>query len=222
MISERIFSRSYSSFWKDLLPFSEAFVRGVNSRWPKLDEPLHKHEPMERAVVNEAAVRLYRRTASGLSLDMINAIDSIHEAATWLNCAGIQIDEIGVEETLLMAGALQSRFGRSELLFAPMFRGCGILSACAADFIVHDILVEVKSGHRAFRSADFRQILTYLALNTIDERFRIESICLFNPRLWRELQIDVDNLCLQMAGAGAIDILPRIADFLATGIASGL
>ena len=223
MISERVFSRSYGSFWKDLLPFSEAFVRGLNSRWPKPDEPgVHRPEPMQRAVVNEAAVRLYRRLTLGEPLDMARAQDAINEASAWLNCVGIPIEDYGLEETLLMAGTLVSRFGHTGVIFSPEFRGCGILSSCAADFITADVLVEVKSGHRTFRSSDFRQVLIYLSLNLLDGSHKIERICLYNPRLWRELLISVDDLCLQMGGTNPADVLHRIADFVSTGVISGL
>jgi hypothetical protein len=222
MISERLLARSYSSFWKDLLPFSEAFVRGVNSRWERLTRPTSDYpEPLERAVVNEGAVRLFRLICEGKDFDASTALIAVQESAAWLDCPGIEIGAIGIWEVLGMAHRMHERFGSDNLTFAPSFRGCGILSACRADLLVRNTLVEIKSGYRSFRSQDFRQIIVYLTLNYLDESYVFDCVCLYNARTDRCVEIGVDELCRQLAGSSTNEVLARVADFITTGIVSG-
>jgi hypothetical protein len=223
MISERLFARSYASFWRDLLPFSEAFVRGLNSNWDKLERPTSEQpEPLERAVINEAAVRLFRLHTEGAAIDKEAACRAIQEAAAWLDCPEMEVGPFGVFEVSIMASELSHRFGNVNIVFAPPFRGCGILSSCQADFIVGEVLVEVKSGYRSFRSADLRQVLVYLALNYLDLKYMLGRACLYNARLNRGLDIGIDDLCRQLAGNASSDIFSRIADFVTSGVASGV
>lgn len=221
MISERLFSRSYSSFWRDLLPFSEAFVRGVNAQWDHLAPDAGDRDPIERAVINEGAVRLFRMLVERRrNIDKYAKL-AIQEAAEWLNCPDLPPEPWMIAETRLMASRLLTRYGRERLVFAPSFPGCGLISTCEADFLHFRTLVEVKSGHRGFRSADFRQILTYLALNDCAYSFDIAQIELFNARLERVVALSVDDLCVQVAGDTATEILSRIGHFITDGVPSG-
>jgi len=216
VISERLFARSYASFWRDLLPFSEAFVRGVNAQWPKLEESVGDFSPLDRAMVNEAAVRLYRRAVSK------SATAALKEAVAWLRCPEMEIEEWAVREVKEMSRRLRNRFGTQNVEFAPRFRGCGVLSPCEADLRIGARLIEVKAGYRNFRSVDFRQVLIYAALCDLERLMDMTEMTLINARLMREVSMSVEDLCGAMAGSSASDVLPRIVDFVSAGIASGL
>lgn len=221
MISERLFSRGYSSFWKDLLPFSEAFVRGVNGGWDKVDKDASASSSIERAVANEGAVRLYRDICSGAHPTPELAMAAIREAAEWIGCSSMSIEDWCIDEVQLMAMRLKTKYGKQDLVFSPSFLGCGVLGACQADILKRSTLIEVKSGHRTFRSPDFRQILTYAALNHSAPRYSIDSMSLYNARLDRAIDMSLDELCLQLAGDSPMEIFARIVEFAATGVESG-
>jgi hypothetical protein len=224
MMSERLFARSYSSFWRDLLPFSEAFVRGVNSQWPKLDDNDVEGSPLERALINEAAVRYYRRTCEGERGVRKTAEQAVKDAAEWLKCPELaaELEPSAYREIKEMGRRLRTRFGKRDVAFGPECRGCGILSPCRADMIVGDNLIEVKGGYRTFRSTDLRQLLIYAALLYEDGMIQVDRLTLINIRLMREVSLPVEEVCAAMGGSSANDILPRILDFLSTGVASGL
>jgi hypothetical protein len=72
MISERLFVRRYLSFWRDALPFGEAFVRGLNAR-------LNMHvaqdsswggEAGRRSAVAQLAALMFERGDPQLDLDL--------------------------------------------------------------------------------------------------------------------------------------------------------
>lgn len=223
MISERLFCRSYPSFWRDLLPFSEVLIRDVNRKWGI--PPADKEEPvaLTRAIANEGSVRLFRRMAGrGGAMDPQDVSDAIAEAASWLGAADYQLTKDEVAEVGDMAAHLHDKYRVQALVFGPRFRGCGLLHECEGDLIADTTLVEVKSGHRAFRSPDLRQLLTYAALNSLTRTHDIDSVELCNARLRRDVRFDLEALCVMISGESSVDIFGRIADFLVGGIVSGV
>jgi len=92
----------------------------------------------------------------------------------------------------------------------PALPGCGFLLACEGDVLVKNILVEVKTVERAFRIVDFRQVLTYLALNWASRSFSIEQVALLNPRRGRLILQTVSDLCFELSGRSATDLFEEI------------
>jgi hypothetical protein len=223
MISEHLFARSFSSFWRDLLPFSEVFVRGVNGRWGGLIEDPPGIDPLDRAIANEGAVRLYRRVVEAdttITGSLVAA--SIQEAASWMNVDDYTPPEGSADEVEQMARSLEWRYEREDLLFSPAFAGCGVLGACEGDFLKGETLVEVKSGNRGFRSPDFRQVVTYLALNHAARHHTITRVNVYNARLNRLVDLSVADLCMQLAGDGEIEVFSRVIEFAAGAVMSGI
>lgn len=58
----------------------------------------------------------------------------------------------------------------------PMFPGCGFVDASTGDVHSYGTLYEGKSGERAFRSIDVRQLLTYVALSKASGSWDIDRI----------------------------------------------
>jgi hypothetical protein len=99
-----------------------------------------------------------------------------------------------------------------ELILMPTFPGCGWLMECSGDVISGSMLYEVKAGQRGFRSLDIRQTLIYCALNFAAKQHDIASVCLVNPRLGVFVQEDLEELCLNLAGAPAVEVLASIVE----------
>jgi hypothetical protein len=214
MLSERLFSRSYSSFWRDLLPFSEAFVRGVNEHWGAPPDDPFAADSITMAIVNEGAVQLFRMVQEGGGRTEDDAAESLRAAARFLNISDFSLPLWAAENAREMADRLVAQYGASSIEFSPPFPGCGFLSACRGDFRMESTLVEVKGGHRTFRSADFRQLITYLALNHAAPRYQFDSVSLCNPRLARVVDMSIDDLCVQMGGCGPVEIFSTLIEFV--------
>lgn len=225
MISERLFAAWFPSFWRELLPFSNAFVRGVNSEWGDVLNDSSGIEPIRRSVLNESAVRVYclPKSERGVNLD-----DVVAEVENWLRAPIEKLTEYQRSEISWMIRNLDERYpvvrggAHQSHSFSPQFPGCGILSECQGDFLLNKVLVEVKSGFRTFRTVDFRQALTYAALNYAGSHYDIHELALYNARLDRCVSLSVDDLCLQMAGERAVDIFEKILDFASASVVSGV
>lgn len=131
--------------------------------------------------------------------------------------------EEAIEESMRLAHniGLFFRFARARTRFkirtigvSPLFKGCGWLDECAADFLTSNVLVEIKAGDRTFRSIDIRQVLIYCALNFASKTYDIVHVCLVNPRLgffWGE---PLERLCQEVSGRSSSDVLGDIVQFV--------
>lgn len=122
-----------------------------------------------------------------------------------------------VEEAKELAARLQQFVDRCEperVVVAPSFAGCGWVDECNGDMLIDSMLCEVKAGEHKFRSRDLRQVLTYAALNMASRDYNISSVCLVNPRLGVFLQEDLDELCQELSGSSASDVLGEIVSYI--------
>jgi hypothetical protein len=97
---------------------------------------------------------------------------------------------------------------------APHFPGCGWLDECEGDVFYQGRLVEIKAGERGFRGTDIRQLLIYCALNQAAQKYDISRVCLLNPRVGVELDVQLEQLCRDIAGRSALDVLAEIVQFV--------
>ena len=67
MISEVTFVSNYTSFWNELLPGSERYVRMINAGLKEIPyEPIKGRDSAERrAIVNDMGFGVYRAVAQG-------------------------------------------------------------------------------------------------------------------------------------------------------------
>lgn len=220
MISERLFVRRYLSFWRDALPFGEAFVRGVNAR-------LNMHvaqdsswggETGRRSAVAQLAALMFERGDPELDLDV-----AFEQAAAQL---GVDLeDKLNRFERLELRRAydyLSAHVRGFRLVFRPQFAGYGIVSPCEGDYLVDETLFEMKYGWHAFRAVDIRQVLTYCALNFASRQHMITSLGLINPRIGRHFALGLDEAAEQLSGSSAATLLQTILQFMLEGAPSGL
>jgi hypothetical protein len=237
MISERLFARSYASFWRSLLPYCDAYVRDLNAHL--VNEKRHAGDAQStlagvdamaqqpsllRAVVNEAGVRLYRSRCEALSAQVDDVERAIAEAASWLGVFEPTVPAECTQDVEFLVGRLVRSFGATAAskVFGPRFAGCGLLAECEGDLLYDRDLVEVKSGDRAFRSVDVRQVLIYAALNRVMPKYEIVNVCIYNARLDWKVAMSVEEMCVRLGGGSAPDVLGSIADFAAAGVVSGV
>jgi len=232
MISERKFSNSYSSFWNQLLPTADSFVRRLNLASERFTKPLYSAIPInrnKRAVINELAFRLFKEKTicDKISLSKIILLEKNVRAYIERLAPSIKkIRALSKEELLeaqKIADSLSAYFYKHDfkaITFWPLFKGCGQLDACKADIIYKKKLIEVKAGERHFRITDLRQIITYLSLNFYSQQYRIENIALVNPRTGKEFECAIDPLIESCSGRKSVDVFSDVIDFISTEVES--
>lgn len=232
MISERKFSNTFSSFWKQLFPMGEPFVRRLNLACERKAPPLESTIPVnrdKRAVINELAFRLFKEKScknkvnknrlDELSNDVISYIEKLTHTIPKID----PLIQEELEEATDLADSLSSFFYTPDLpllKFWPSFRGCGSIQACKGDIIYKDKLAEVKAGNRHFRINDIRQVITYLALNFSSQQYVINNIELINPRTGLYFQAPVKTIIEECSGKLPVDIFSDIVEFISTEIRS--
>lgn len=226
MISEHQFATHYSSAWHAVAPLSDGFWAIENLQVERVARPLHPRAPKGmRAIVNEAAFRTFcdlhpaRNTVergdipAALNLRFQDAIDYV---ARFSNAPPVVVADID-DDCRKEAGSLVLRLlhyfsGQAPTVLRPRFSGCGLISACEGDLIEGTCLYEVKSGDRAFRILDLRQLLTYSALAYAARQLTFTEVGLLNPRrgvVWRR---SLEDVCLSISGLRLSDTLSALVE----------
>ncbi len=232
MISERKFSKSFTSFWNELLPTADLFVRRLNLSCDRFCLPLESGLPVDRdrrAIINELAFRFFLKLAKGEKLSKREKIELCVEVSNYIRRLAPNIKEIKpisqkeLDEANELAGSLSQYFflgDFKEIKFWPLFKGCGRLHACSGDILYKGNLVEVKAGDRTFRVIDIRQIITYLSLNFVSQQHHIHKIALVNPRTGLSFETSVDILIEDCSRRKPVDVFGDIVDFISTEVIS--
>ena len=238
MISERKLCMQHTSFWRQTLPLSEAFVRSANLARERFERPLESSvDPDRRALVNETGFKLFaenvengsvlRRNVSLESVDALSSAASSHishlrasgETTSPLLDPVEKAEAAGVAEALLFFFATSER--GSRLKVSPRFPGCGVLRQCEGDVLAGRTLYEIKAGDRDFRSMEFRQLLVYCTLNHLARAQDIEYVAVLNPRLGIYFKTTAEDLVESMSGKRGVELYAEIIDFIsATNVSS--
>jgi hypothetical protein len=226
VITEKQFALGFSGFWQGLLPMMENHIRSTNERLERFARPMVSSSPTAtHGLVSELAFRMFVASAQArLPVEALSSgqIRACVEAATSHIRGMRQLsrtpvpdprpDEIA--EATLLAQRHTLFFKRAdELILMPTFPGCGWLMECSGDVLSGSMLYEVKAGQRGFRSLDIRQALIYCALNFAAKHHDIASVCLVNPRLGVFVEEDLEDLCLSLSGAPAVEVLAAIVEY---------
>jgi hypothetical protein len=234
VISGSAFCKLYSSFWRDLAPTTDLFVRRINLGQYVRDfsEMEVATAPARRGFINEVAFNLFcgsirrgeRWPPNAFSADEIRAAIASIQASIARRDVGKElqfesdpdIDEMAdiTEQHRRMMRVFAFDYPQSTVVPEPIFAGCGIIDTCMGDLLVASTLFEIKAGDRLFRSIDVRQLVTYAALNHISKQFEITRVGLFNPRVGIRIEIGLDELCYEISGKRSVELLNEI--YLAT------
>jgi len=233
MISERKFSSTFSSFWGQLLPMSNPFVRRLNLACERQVPPTISKMPVDRekrSVINELAFRLFKEKVvknKVVSATRLKELSS--EVIKYIEKLSYNIPEISplnsdeIDEAVEIGNALPSFFRKKDLpkvCFWPSFKGCGNIQTCQGDIILNDKLVEVKAGDRHFGINDIRQILTYLALNFSSQQYELNNIQLINPRTGLSFEAPIRTIVEECSGRLPTDVFLDIIEFISNEVGS--
>ena len=231
MIGATRFSRAYGSFWRNVTPTIDLFVRKINlDLYERVEPPAdYQVEPKRIAFVAETAFALFDQQSRHhgdrtLFFERFTeqATDEARRRLALLNAENIG-DDLNPDElnaTQELYRRLSSFFSRSqgrELVLRPDFPGCGFVDQSEGDVIYGDALFEIKAVDRDFRSVDIKQLITYAALNHKSGSYHFREIGIFNPRRGTEFRMGLDDVCMEVAGISAIELLEIIAYSIASG-----
>jgi hypothetical protein len=120
-----------------------------------------------------------------------------------------------------VADFIKNQFRVQHWKKRPPFRGCGFIEACNGDLLADDAtLFEFKSVNRLFRATDFRQILTYLALNHAAVTYPLREVCLANPLQGVSFRVSTTELIAGMTERRPSDVLEDIVAFISAQVTS--
>ncbi len=199
MISELSFARRFTSFWNQLIPGCDSYVRLINEElFARFEKPLRYNENVSnRALINNVSFGLFKEMLSGKlrknELTKIEEKDSfnllVNSEKEFLSKFSDQVNpqlpfwESEMRSIKTISLRLYDQFkSEKSVILSPAFVGSGILKMVEGDILVNNTLVEVKSGERSFSVYDVRQLLIYCALNYQNKDYVIERIKLLNPR----------------------------------------
>ena len=225
------FAGVYGSFWRSVTPTIDLFVRKVNIElYERVDNPCdYQVDPIRSALVAETAFALFDEHSRNDG-DRVRFFERFVTQATAearrrlarLNAEGIGDDlnpnELSAVQELFrrLSSFFVDRHGM-ELVVRPEFPGCGFVDRSEGDVIYGDALFEIKAVDRNFRSIDIKQLITYAALNHKSRSYLFRDIGIFNPRRGTEFRMGLDDVCMEVSGISAIELLEIIAYSIASG-----
>jgi hypothetical protein len=236
MISEKTFIRYYSSFWSQLLPGVDHYIRMINSGLKERSfTPITLEDiPTRRAIINGIAFKLFynfktdaipykelKRDSKELLLIKKSEVDKM----SFLNNSQDFERDINKNELQIIIELINRLVNYSEtkkgLKIYPEFQGCGLLFNCYGDLLFQDTLIEVKAGNSSFGRQDLYQLLTYGALNYISSNnINLKKFELINIRTGIQWQENIESVCEIIGGASSSEIYSEIVNYISNNYRS--
>lgn len=234
MISEITFSRKFTSFWNQLLPNANNYIRLVNGGLLDfLYEPFGNTEKKDNIVlINEIAFSLFgkiiKRELPSSSIDKIDfyqnenftlLVEKVKKSLlrfTYGSKFSLPFNEEELRSIRSLTLEILNHFKEyPDIIISPKFKGCGFIDHVIGDVYTDSRLIEIKSGERFFKVIDFRQILVYCTLNYYsNDRKIIDVIELFNPRMGIAFSTDIYSLCKNLAALLPEEVFLEIKSFI--------
>lgn len=231
MIGATRFASAYGSFWRNVTPTIDLFVRKINIElYERVEAPCdYQVDPSRSALVAETAFALFD-IYSQLENDKSQFFERFLQKATAearrrlarLNAENID-DDLNQNE-LNAANELFSRLRSyfvthhgNKLVVRPSFPGCGFVDRSEGDVIYDEALFEIKAVDRNFRSVDIKQLITYAALDYQSGSQPFQEIGIYNPRRGTEFEMGLDDVCLEVSGLSMVELLEIVAYSIASG-----
>lgn len=231
MIGATRFVGAYLSFWKSMTPTIDLFVRQINlDLYERVEPPTeYQVDPSRSALVAETAFALFDQQSGqdGIEENFFENFVEQSGAEARRRLALLNVDNIvdvlnaeeldAVKELFRRLSSFFSERFRPELIVRPNFPGCGFIDRSEADVIYDGTLFEVKTVERTFRASDIKQLIIYAALNKKAESYFIRDLGIYNPKRGTKFVMSLDDICLEIAGVSAIELLESIAYSVASG-----
>lgn len=218
MINERVIAEKFSSIWKVSFPFLNSnFMRVFNER------QVHKFEQLEVSMPNdirydlvaECAFNIVAKAYDNCSVDdvisnseILNAIVKYTAKSIWISSnydkAELILNKCEIEQVIKLAnnflGFIASH-NATKVDFKPSLKGFGFIPDLEGDVSIDNILYEVKTVKRRFKTSDLKQLSIYLALRQVDDNNKSwEYAGLYNPRTGAYSKFKVGSFVSSITG----------------------
>ena len=228
MISEKVFIKNYTGFWNSLFPLYNAFMKGVILECSQHNWDIELITSGRRfSFLSEVGFQIFalcKEHQISLSditynCDLYKQVEGrcyqkfklFHDDDTTIRDS-LSENEFG--DAIKITQSLVRKFSGNTVTVNPHFAGCGIIDTCYGDVITNNTLYEIKSVTRNFNIVDFRQLITYCALNHVSKKYNVSSIGLYNPKRNMTYKIDLELFASAIAGATISDIYWDIVNFI--------
>lgn len=218
MINERVISEKFNSIWKVNFPLLNSnFMRVFNER------QVHKFEQLEVSTPNdvrydlvaECAFNIVANAYNNCSIDdvisdsqKLNEIVKYTAQSIWLSGNYDKADfilNIGELDQIIQ---LSNNFlvfidshNPTAVNFKPSLKGFGFIPDLEGDLSIDNILYEVKTVKRKFKTSDLKQLSIYLALRQVDDNDKSwEYAGLYNPRTGAYSKFKVSSFVSSITG----------------------
>jgi hypothetical protein len=232
MISNRRFISSFTSFWKELTPVGNRFVRDMNYRDERFCKPLVSEvDAKRRGEVSDIGFYLFKAALEeAVSLDAAGqAEEAVRKICSPSSPFRARLRSFGETrfrrpnkreclEAVEIAKRLLVFFREykpsKQIVLSPRFPGCGFLDGGEGDVLADKTLYEIKGGQRPLRLVDVRQILVYLALNESLRSHEIDRVGFVNPRIGIHFELEVDKFASCISGKYSAELLAELIEFV--------
>ncbi|MGA2487448.1 MAG: hypothetical protein ABSF49_15885 [Roseiarcus sp.] len=232
MIDAKSFASSYNAFWSEAAPTCEHFVRRLNlESVERFEPPLPSSGGSRAALIAEFAFSLFvERTVENRTGTKRSNAEITEAAWVWTEkrlapyaSQGLDITQKctkhELDEVLIISDRLVKFFRARprQLILKPIFSGCGFVDNSEGDVIAGDTIYEIKTVQRTFRSTDIKQAVVYAALNYGSKQYIINNIGIVNPRNGLFCLINLERLCIEIAGVSAENFFGIVTQELSSG-----
>lgn len=228
MISEKVFIKNYTGFWNSLFPLNNAFMKGVVLECSQHQSEIELNTSGRRfSFVSEVGYQVFAQCkVHRISINDFTFNNNLYkqvEDRCYEKFELFHDDDLTIrdplssdefDDAIKITQSLNRKFPGDIVAVNPKFAGCSIIDTCYGDVLNNDTLYEIKSVSRNFNIIDFRQLITYCALNNVSKKYSINSIGLFNPKRNMTFEIELEIFASAIAGATISDIYWDIVNFI--------
>lgn len=218
MISERTIAEKFSSIWKLSFPFLNSnFMRVFNeSQVYNFEQTaIGKSDNIRYDLISECAFNIAAKSYKKVSIsDLMSDSEELDEIikktakSIWsfdnYNVCDLTLNEEEVSQIIILSNNLLKfidSHSTTEVTFRPKLKGFGFISDLEGDISISNILYEVKTVKRKFKTSDLKQLIIYLALRQADDNSRNwEYAGLYNPRTGAYSKFKVSSLISNITG----------------------
>lgn len=205
MISVEQFTRQ-NSVWRQVAPTLDQFTRWANKNSKDVGRAIRRATGVRSDLVAEVAFGMQQHENLGdavaFAQNRLKGLPRLTEISDSLSEAE-SLDARHLAENIRIY--VDTYLGHS-MEWSPKFSGCGRVLHAEGDLVAETTIIEIKSVERAFRGADFRQVLTYCAMaHSVGRQF--SSMALLNPRLGTEFRSASEELALDIGAGSWVELM---------------